>query len=44
MSSYQFPPNESSTGLSFCLYEANGRLIYGTEEQFRKMEENALVC
>ncbi|EJD74576.1 hypothetical protein, variant [Loa loa] len=43
MSSYQFPPTASSAVLPVCLYETNGRLIYGTEEELHKMEENALL-
>ncbi|CAG9529521.1 unnamed protein product, partial [Cercopithifilaria johnstoni] len=43
MSSYQFPPIESPDDLPFCLYETNGRLIYGTKEELYEMEENALL-
>ncbi|VDO63108.1 unnamed protein product [Onchocerca flexuosa] len=41
---YGFPPIESSTDLPICLYETNGRLIYGAEEELHEMEANALVC
>ncbi|VDN83071.1 unnamed protein product [Brugia pahangi] len=43
MSSYQFPQTESSADIPICLYETNGRLIYGTEKELHEMEENALL-
>ncbi|MCP9258930.1 hypothetical protein DINM_001921 [Dirofilaria immitis] len=43
MSPYGFPPIESSADHPVCLYETNGRLIYGAEEELREMEGNALL-
>uniref|UniRef100_A0A1I8EEI0 Aladin seven-bladed propeller domain-containing protein n=1 Tax=Wuchereria bancrofti TaxID=6293 RepID=A0A1I8EEI0_WUCBA len=43
MSSYQFPPIGSSADVPVCLYETNGRLIYGNEKELHEMEGNALL-
>uniref|UniRef100_A0A8R1Y3N9 Aladin seven-bladed propeller domain-containing protein n=1 Tax=Onchocerca volvulus TaxID=6282 RepID=A0A8R1Y3N9_ONCVO len=43
MSPYGFPPIESSVDLPVCLYETNGRLIYGAEKELHEMEANVLL-
>ncbi|VDK88084.1 unnamed protein product [Litomosoides sigmodontis] len=43
MSLHQCQRIESSNDLRACLYERNGRLVYGTENELREIEGNALL-